>query len=62
MLHGFPWRRYNHHYANTVMGKGMELVKTGVPDDHLNPMDSHDDANTLAGYRIVPKHVANYPR
>ena len=28
------WELYNHHYGNTIIGKGAKLVKTGIPTDH----------------------------
>lgn len=33
------WEVYNHHYGNTIVGDGMKLVKTGIPDDQENPLD-----------------------
>jgi len=48
------WELYNHHYGNTIMGKGTTLVKTNIPTDHDGPMaESADGAHLFPGYKFV---------
>jgi hypothetical protein len=47
------WELYNHHYGNTILGKGTKLVKTGVPFDHEGMAEGHTDEHLFPGYKFV---------
>eukprot|EP01052_Picozoa_sp_SAG31_P014249 SAG31_NODE_877_length_11303_cov_18.744556_9_plen_890_part_00 len=43
------YEQYNHHYSNTVMGKGKRLVQTGIPS--TDTMATH--TGHIEGYELV---------
>ena len=48
------WELYNHHYGNSIIGKGTKLVKTNIPHDHEGPMEeSADGSHLFPGYKFV---------
>jgi hypothetical protein len=47
------WELYNHHYGNSIIGKGTKLVKTGIPGDHENAEYGEDAERHFPGYKLV---------
>jgi len=55
------WELYNHHYGNTIMGKGTKLVKTGVPvQDHFH--DGMSDESLFPGMKFVNTELKDTDR
>merc|ERR550514_1323167 len=45
------WEQYNHHYNNYVTGKGVKLVRTGIP--RIGPGGCADGHSSLPGYKLA---------